>query len=203
MTRKLVAGLIILAAVAAPRLAAAQGFGIGPRLSFVRGDLTTNAPATRFIGGTMRMVAGPHTVYEISLDYRSFYNEDGTERTRETPLQASMLLFPIRSAFAPYVGGGLGIYSQVRDELGTGGAITATTTERKIGWHLGAGDEIRLARHASLFADYRFRFVKFGSSVDPGSEEITIPGSSIVPGLDHVHLSHQGSMWTSGVAFYF
>lgn len=181
----------------------AQSFGIGPRMSFVKGDLTTNVPTTRFIGGTVRMVTGPHTVFEASLDYRSYYDETGTERTRETPLQASLLLFPVRRAFAPYVGGGVGIYSQVHDMLGTAGVVASTTTERKIGWHLGAGAEIRMAKHASLFADYRFRFVKFGQASDEGSTEVPIPGSSIIPGLDRVHLSHQGSMWTSGVAFYF
>jgi hypothetical protein len=44
--------------------------------------------------------------------------------------------------------------------------------------------------------------VKFGLP-DAGSSEIPIPGSSVVPVLSHVHLSHQGSMWTSGMAFYF
>lgn len=186
-----------------PRPAAAQAFGIGPRFSFVKGDVTTNVPTTRFIGGTMRMVTSPHTVFETSLDYRAYYDEAGTGRTRETPLQASLLLFPVRRLFAPYVGGGIGLYSQLHDTLGPAGVVVSTTTERKVGWHLGAGAELRFAKHASLFADYRFRFVKFGPSTDPGSTEIPIPGSSLIPGLDKVHLSHQGSMWTSGVAFYF
>ena len=181
----------------------AQSVGIGPRFSFVKGDITSTAPTNRFIGGTLRMVTGKHSVFETTLDYRSYYSEDRTERTRETPIQASLLLFPVRSGFAPYVGGGIGLYSQLHDTLGPAGAVVSTTTERKVGWHLGAGAEIRVARHAALFADYRFRFVKFGQSADPNSSEISIPGSSIIPGLSNVHLSHQGSMWTSGVAFYF
>lgn len=190
-------GLLML-----PAAASAQAFGIGPRLSFVRGDLTSDAPAARFIGGTIRMVASGHTVFEVSMDYRAFYNDAKTQRTRETPIQASMLLFPVRGVFSPYVGGGIGIYTQRLEDLGNAGIVVATTQERKMGWHMGAGLELKVAPHASFFADYRFRFVKFGLP-DEGSTAINIPGSSVVAGLDKVHLSHQGSMWTSGIAFYF
>ena len=202
MTRPAVMLLACGVAALLPAAASGQSIGIGPRVSFVRGELTSDAPAVRFLGGTLRAVTGKHTVFEVSMDYRAVYNDDRTERTREAPIQGSMLLFPVRSAFAPYVGGGIGIYSQLHDELGAAGKVIATTVERKIGWHLGAGLELKVARHASLFADYRFRFVKFGTP-EPGSTDIPIPGSSLIPGLGNVHLSHQGSMWTSGVAFYF
>ena len=202
MTRRALVFLTVCSALLVSAGASAQSVGIGPRFSFVRGELTPNAPPTRFVGGTLRMVASKHTVFEAAMDYRAFYNEAGTQRTRETPIQGSILLFPVRSGFSPYVGGGLGIYSQLHDELGAAGNVISTTTERKIGWHLGAGLELKVARHASLFADYRFRFVKFGQP-DSGSSPITIPGSSIIPALSEVHLSHQGSMWTSGMAFYF
>jgi len=185
-----------------PAGAFAQGLGIGPRFSFVRGELTSDAPAARFIGGTLRLVTSKHTVLEASMDYRAFYNDAKTQRTRETPIQGSILLFPVRGVFSPYVGGGIGLYSQSVDQLGTAGTVNDTTVERKIGWHLGAGLELKVAPHASFFADYRFRFVKFGPA-DSGSTPIPIPGSSIVPGLSQVQLSHQGSMWTTGVAFYF
>ena len=193
----LCSGLLLL-----PEGASAQALGIGPRFSFVRGELTSDAPAARFVGGTLRLVTSKHTVLEAAMDYRAFYNDAKTQRTRETPIQGSILLFPVRSAFSPYVGGGLGVYSQLHDELGAAGNVTSTTLERKIGWHLGAGLELKVAPHTSFFADYRFRFVKFGPA-ETGTSEIPIPGSSFVPGLDQVHLSHQGSMWTSGVAFYF
>jgi Outer membrane protein beta-barrel domain len=202
MTRRAALFLTVCSALLVSTGASAQSVGIGPRFSFVRGELTPNAPPTRFVGGTLRMVASKHTVFEAAMDYRAFYNDAGTQRTRETPIQGSILLFPVRSVFSPYVGGGLGIYSQLHDELGAAGTVISTTTERKIGWHLGAGLELKVAKHASLFADYRFRFVKFGEA-EPGSSAITIPGSSLVPALSDVHLSHQGSMWTSGMAFYF
>ena len=185
-----------------PAAVSAQAFGIGPRFSFVRGELTSNAPAARFIGGTIRLVTSKHMALEGSLDYRAFYNDDKTRRTRETPLQGSLLLFPVRAAFAPYVLGGIGLYTQQLEELGNAGIVIATTEQRKMGWHLGVGAELRFGPHASFFADYRFRFVRFGPP-EAGSSEIPIPGSSVVPALNQVHLSHQGSMWTSGMAFYF
>ena len=203
MTRRMALMVAVLAGLGlVPARAGAQSLGIGPRFSFVKGDAATNVPMTRFIGGTLRMVTSPHTVLEASLDYRGYYNQDKTERTRETPLQASLLLFPVRRTLAPYVGGGIGIYSVLHDTLGPAGIVASTTMERKIGWHLGAGAEIRIAKHASLFADYRFRFVKFGEPTGAASE-IPVPGSSLIPGFDKIHLSHEGSMWTSGVAFYF
>lgn len=143
------------------------------------------------------MVTGRHAAFEASMDYRSYVTEAGTERVRERPLQGSLLLFPVRAAFAPYVGGGIGLYSQYHDTIDSSGLVTSTTVEKKVGWHVGVGAEIRLARHAAFFADYRFRFVKFGAPQDAGSEPINIPL------IDQVKLSHQGSMWTSGVAFYF
>src|SRR4051794_22362758 len=112
------AGIVVamlLAAVMLPGRVSAQALGIGPRLSFVRGELTSDAPATRFIGGTVRLVTSKHTVLEGTMDYRAFYNDAKTQRTRETPIQGSILLFPTRSAFAPYVGGGIGMYSQLHD----------------------------------------------------------------------------------------
>ena len=72
--------------------------------------------------------------------------------------------------------------------------VAATSTEKKTGWHLGAGAELFVHRHAAFFADYRFRFVKFGEDAE-GGEPIDLPGLH--------RLSHQGSMWTGGMAFYF
>jgi opacity protein-like surface antigen len=185
-----------------PAAASAQSLGIGPRFSFVRGNLATGTPSTRLVGGTLRMVTGGHTAIEGSLDYRSFMNEAKTERTRETPMQGSLLLFLVRSTLSPYVAGGIGVYTQHHDTLGPAGAVLTTTSERRVGWHLGAGAEIKFHRHAAFFLDYRFRFVKFGEP-DEGQQLITIPGQTIVPVLQKVKLSHEGSMWTSGMAFYF
>jgi len=187
---------VLAAAVWPPAEAFGQGLGLGPRFSFVRGDLPSGTPATRLVGGTLRIQSSKHIVLEAALDYRSAFNEDKTTRVRQTPFQASLLLFPVRATFAPYLLGGMGIYSQQTDALGPAGVVQATTTQRETGWHLGFGAELFVARHAALYADYRFRFVKFGDP-EPGAEPIDIPG------LDSLKLSHRGSMWTSGMAFYF
>jgi opacity protein-like surface antigen len=199
ITAVLAAGLVAPAAVAS-----AQSFGIGPRLSFVRGDLATATPAQRLIGGTIRLVMSPHTALEGAIDYRSELSEDGTTRARDTPITGSLWLFPVRSVVSPYFGGGIGLYTHSVDAIGPAGQVTATAVDKKVGWHLGGGLEIRLARHAAIYADYRYRFVKFGGdTTDPTDEAATIPLISSIPGFDKLHFTHQGSMWTSGMAFYF
>jgi hypothetical protein len=194
--------LVFLGLVGLPALSAGQSVGIGPRLTFVRGHLPSNTPAARLIGGTLRMSGSKRSALEITLDYRSTMNEEETVRVRETPIQGSLLIFPVRSRFSPYLLGGAGIYSRMTDQLSETGLVLSTANERKIGWHLGLGGEFFLSRHAALFADYRWRFVKFGEP-DTNSTQINIPGSSTIPGLDRLKVSHQGSMWAGGMAFYF
>jgi opacity protein-like surface antigen len=118
-------------------------------------------------------------------------------------MQGSLLLFVVRRTLAPYVLGGAGIYSQTHETLNATGLPTVATTERRMGWHLGGGAEILVTRRAALFADYRFRFVRFGEPTNASQEMIHIPGTTIIPALEKVKLSHEGSMWTGGVAFYF
>ena len=134
-------------------------------------------------------------VTELAMDYRTFRSEDFTTQVRETPIQGSLLIFFGHRGFSPYILGGFGIYTRQYDQLDKTGKIIDTTTERRTGMHLGVGAEIRLSRHTALFGDYRLRFVKFGADAD--GEPVNIPG------LSKLKLSHQGSMWTGGVAFYF
>lgn len=184
---------------ALPALASAQGFGFGPRFSFVRGDIVSGAASTRFVGGTVRMRSSALMVSELAIDYRTYMSEDLTTRVREKPIQGSLLLFLARSTVSPYVLGGLGIYTRHYDQLDAKGTPTDTVIERRKGWHLGAGLEFRLNRHTAMFGDYRLRFVKFGQSdtTEDGREPVHIPG------FEKLKLSHQGSMWTGGIAFYF
>jgi hypothetical protein len=51
-----------------------------------------------------------------------------------------------------------------------------------------------LMRRAA-FADYRFRFVKFGIADETVAHQLAR--------LENLKLSHRGSMWTAGMAFYF
>lgn len=192
-------GVLAWLAVAAPGAAEAQGIAVGPRFSLVRGDLATNTPTTRFIGGTVRLSASKLLGFEGSLDLRTTWDPARTQRLRETPLQGSILIYPFRTMIAPYALGGLGIYTRTLDAVGTGGVITRTAQERKTGMHLGFGGELRMARHVVAYVDYRYRFVKFGN--DP-----TASGGGLInllPGVNNLKLSHEGSMWTGGVAFVF
>jgi hypothetical protein len=188
---------LALAALAAAPAAAAQGFGVGPRLSFVRGDVPSETPSTRFVGGIVRMRSSRRVVLEVAADYRTERSEDGLMRVRERPLQGSMLLFPVRSTLAPYLLAGYGLYNRTTETFEVEGAPmpTASISERRTGAHMGFGAELFLGRHVAFVLDYRYRFVRFGAAQD-GEEPVNLPGLG-------GRLSHRGSMWTSGLAFYF
>jgi opacity protein-like surface antigen len=191
--RRIRVGVVAAAILMVPTLAMAQ-VGLGPRLSFVRGDIPSSVPSKSFIGGTLRTSGSQHASFEFALDYRAQTTTDKLQRVRETPLQISLLIYPgSRRSLAPYVLGGYGIYTDTTELLGLAGNVTATTTARRMGWHLGGGLELFVSRHASIYADFRFRFVHFGSA-DATSTTIPLPGA---------HLAHTGSMITSGLAFYF
>ena len=193
LARLLTAALAAVIVSAAP--AAAQSVGIGPRMSFVRGHVPSGTPSTSLFGGSLRFVQ-KHTAIELSMDMKTVYSPDRTLRTRETPIQMSLLLYPVRAAVAPYLLGGFGIYRQTLDSVDPSGEVIAGVKTQKTGIHLGGGLEILFSRHVGIYGDYRFRFVQFGTP-DPDAEPIDIPG------LSSVNLSHKGSMWTGGVAFYF
>jgi hypothetical protein len=180
--------------VCLPGQVSAQAFGLGPRMSWVRAHVPTATPAGRFVGGTLRMRASKRTTIELAMDYRSETNIDSTVKMRETPFQGSLLIYPVRAAVSPYLIGGYGIYKRKFETLGSD--VATTLEDRKTGWHIGLGGELMIGRHAGFYVDYRYRFVKFGLG-DDGAEEIDVPG------LSALNVSHQGSMWTSGIAFYF
>jgi opacity protein-like surface antigen len=193
LARLLTAALAAVIVSAAP--AAAQSVGIGPRMSFVRGHVPSGTPSTSLFGGSLRFVQ-KHTAIELSMDMKTVYSPDRTLRTRETPIQMSLLLYPVRAAVAPYLLGGFGIYRQTLDSVDPSGEVIAGVKTQKTGIHLGGGLEILFSRHVGIYGDYRFRFVQFGTP-DPDAEPIDIPG------LSSVNLSHKGSMWTGGISFYF
>jgi opacity protein-like surface antigen len=186
------AAVVLVVLAATPRVAEAQ-LGLGPRLSFVRGDFGSGTPDASFLGGTIRTMASAHSGFEFSLDYKSQLSTDGTQRERQEPFQMSLLIFPSRHRLSPYLLGGYGIYVDIVDNLGPTGLVTSSVTNRRSGFHFGGGAEFFMTKHASLYADYRFRFVQFGNS-GTSTEPLHVPG---------VTLNHQGSMWTSGLAFYF
>ena len=187
---------LAVAMAAVPAAASAQAVGFGPHITQVRGDVPGTSDVSRLFGGTLRIMSSKHIALEGTLDYRAEYNDDRTLRMRETPIQGSLLIFPVRRAFSPYLLGGIGLYTRHVDTLGPAGTVLESVKERKTGWHLGVGAEVFVVRQAAIFADYRWRFVRFGDAED-GEEPIDIPG------LDELKLSHRGSMWSGGVAFYF
>ena len=188
-------GIAAASLLAPPTEAFAQTFGIGPHLSFVRAHAPSDTPASRLFGGTLRLSRSKHLGLELSIDYKTTRNEANTERLRERPMTGSLMIFLSRRILSPYLLGGAGLYTTTIDTLGVQGQVLSSESERKFGYHMGLGAELFFTRHTAFFLDYRYRFVKFGDP-EAGSDPIGIPG------LED-RLSHRGSMWTSGLAFYF
>jgi hypothetical protein len=184
------AAAVCLLLVSIPCAAQATAFGLGARVAMIRSDAHSNVDPLRFTGGQMRARISPRTGLELSLDVRTQSNEALTERVRDVPVQASLLLFPVRGAFSPYVLGGPGWYSHRVQSL-VGGDVADSETTRKFGWHGGFGAELRLGNHAGIHGDYRYTFLHFGSDDDD-----TKSGSRFLPNYD-------GSMWTAGLTVYF
>jgi hypothetical protein len=188
----LLVGLLGILLASAP--CAAQGIGIGGRLSMVRGDVQADPAATalRFLGGQFRARVSPKTTIEVSLDRRTD-NPSLTSRVRDYPLQGSLLFFPIRSTFSPYVLGGVGWYTHVVDTLAAG-QVVSTDSSRTMGYHAGFGAELKVGMHAAVHADYRYTMLHFGGGGTGGGT--TGLASVLKP-------SYDGSMWTAGFTFYF
>jgi len=141
-------GVLGSVVIAAP--CTAQGFGLGGRLSLVRGSVGTSTSAERFLGGLMRLPLSPRSALEISLDRRTESNDSLTERTVETPLQGTLLIYPVRATLSPYVLGGVGWYTQRVEQLAAG-TVTGSDTSRRFGYHAGVGGELKLGRHAHRY----------------------------------------------------
>ena len=181
-------------------LAQTGAFGIGPRFSFVRGDLRPDVGSSRYSGGLIRASLSKRVSLEASIDYRSHLNESLTERVRNYPIQGSLLLYPVKSTLSPYVLFGIGWYSQRVDQINIDTVIEPVTT-RTTGYHAGLGGEMRIGSRTAVHLDYRYTFIRFGASENSEAGAIPVPG---LDGLqERLKLSHQGSMWTTGVTVYF
>lgn len=187
----------------APATALAQAISIGPRMSFVRPDPALGTLSERYTGGTLRLKTSPRTSIELAMDWRSTTSEDATVRVRDYPFQGSLLLYPVRGALAPYVLGGAGWYSQ-RTEAMSGAEVLSQQTLHRMGYHGGVGGELKMGKRATIFADYRYTFIRFGEDdvqVDPnGAGAFALPGMGL---LDRFRMSHEGSMWTGGIVINF
>jgi len=187
----LLGGILSVLLTAIP--CAAQGIGIGGRMSMMRADVQADptAAAQRFLGGQIRAKLSPKTAIEVSLERRTD-TPDLATRVKDYPLQGSFLLFPIRSTLSPYVLGGLGWYTHIVETM-SAGKVTASGASRTMGYHAGFGAEITIGGHAGVHADYRYTMLHFGDGTGPGTGGLA---SRIKP-------SYDGSMWTAGFTFYF
>jgi opacity protein-like surface antigen len=186
--------LSALAAVPAP--ASAQGFGIGGRLAFVKADSDTDE-SVRFTGGQIRLTS-QRTGLEVSMDRKTQTFDELNEKVKETPIQASLLLFLAGGGFKPYLLAGPGWYNRRVESLDDSEEPVST---RKFGWHGGFGAEIRMGRHAGLHADYRYTFLSFDD--DDDEETGAAPATGNDSFISRLLPSHDGSMWTVGVTIYF
>jgi opacity protein-like surface antigen len=185
-------GISSLAFTAVPCLA--QGFGIGARMTMMKSDTDSfgDDESTRFTGIHVRM-RSPRAGLELSLDRHSEEFDSLDQKVTELPIQASVLLYPVKGAFSPYLLGGPGWYRTKVDSLSDDDAESIST--RTFGWHAGFGAELVLGRHAGIHADYRYTFLNFGDDDDDDEDGGGLFGS-VMP-------RHKGSMWTAGFTFYF
>lgn len=195
-------------------------FGIGPRVTFQRGDAAVpNSSQLRVLGGQLKLRLSPSTAIEVSADYESKLNQSLTQRAKTMPIQASVLVFPVRSMVAPYFLGGLGWYRHSLTNATGKTVSTATTTSiREMGYHGGVGAELRVSRRIAIHGDYRYTHIRFGAAAaattsssqqksSGGIASTAISAVSLAPRLsalqESLKLSSQGSMWNWGVTFFF
>ena len=189
-----------------PAVAQDGGFGIGGHLSMIRGDAHADAAAERFTGGQIRAHLSKRAAIELSLDLKTVNSTDLTERTRDFPIQGSLLLYPVRAAISPYVLAGVGWYTHRVEQLADKQVISSETT-RKFGSHAGFGGQLRLGNHAAIHADYRYTFLHFGDDAPAASAGTTASSltsrSSLLSSPSNLLPGYRGSMWTAGLTVYF
>jgi opacity protein-like surface antigen len=196
--------LLIATALLAVSTAAEAQIGIGGRISTVRGDEDAGTSSQRFTGGQLRVGLSRKISIELALDSNTETNDEETLRIRDRPFQASLLLFPVRSSFSPFLLGGVGWYSTRVEQLEDGDVLDSVSTTRR-GYHAGFGAEIRMGRHAGLHADYRYTFLNFGDDdQDEDDEDGSILGAlNPASAVSRFLPSSDGSMWTVGLTIYF
>ena len=200
-SRVAVTALAVFTGLVLPANAGAQtGIGIGPRIAFVRTDGSTSEGSNRFTGGVVRL-GNAKTTLELALDYRSALTGDLLEKVTDMPIQASLLMYPVRAAISPYLLGGIGWYSQNIKRFPAVGATAPLDDEttRKVGYHAGLGADVWIFRRLSLYGDYRYTFLHFGGDDD----EVPDSTPSLIPFAERLKLSHEGSMFTWGAVLHF
>jgi opacity protein-like surface antigen len=197
--------LSVLAGVAAlallPSPAAAQdGFGIGMRFAMVKADAHVETDAVRFTGGQLRLGMSKRTTLELSMDFKTLKTPGEALRTKDRPIQVSLLLYPVKSAFAPYLLGGVGWYRR-EVQLMDGDSVVSSESTTEFGYHGGFGAQIGLGKHAAIHGDYRYTGLHFGG--DKNTTANLSDRSSLLPVPSGLLPGYKGSMWTAGFTVYF
>lgn len=196
--------------------ARAQRFGVGVRMASVSGPespaVEGDSSRLRFWGGFARLHLLGSFGVEASMDYQSETNDAETARVRNTPLQVSAILLSPKKTFAPYLLGGLGWYKHRIEALDNGKSV-ATANVTDFGYHVGGGVQIKLSRHAAIFADYRYVWVDengldgFSGLIRKASSLTSVIGlvasAAGVTNGDTDGISRGGSMWVGGLTVYF
>lgn len=208
MPRPLCVAALVVALSSIAAGVSAQGLGVGARFAMLKVD-DAQTDRDRLTGGLLRAHLSPRTAIELSMDWRTVTNEEETLRTRDSPIQASLLLYPVRTTLSPYLLGGIGWYSH-REETLADGEVTDSVATRPFGYHAGFGVQLWMGRHAAINLDYRYNHVRFGDdddeedageAMEQESSGLRIPVLASV--ADKIGLSHDGSMWTAGLSVYF
>ena len=179
---------VIGAAVLLAVPAAAQGFGIGARLAWIKSDSEIDE-SHRFYGGQIRL-SGSHVGLEVSLDRHTESFDLLNQKVKETPIQFSLLLELAGGPMQPYLLGGPGWYYRTVSPI-DGPADELEVSTHEFGWHAGGGLEVRPGKRVGIHGDYRYTFLDFGNN----DNNTGIIGS-LLPG-------HRGSMFTLGATVYF
>lgn len=211
------AGAVLALMVCAAGPAEAQTLGIGARMTSVSGPESPAADSgdpsrTRLWGGFARLHLIGSLGFEAAMDYDSWTNDTETARLRSTPIQVSVLLLNPNRTFSPYLLGGLGWYRHKVAALDQGETV-ATAYSTDFGYHLGGGLQLKLGRHAAVFADYRRVWVD-ANGLD-GFSSLIRSATSLTSALNLVSaiagaedsskssISRGGSMWIGGLTVYF
>ena len=210
------AGLALAVLAGGSSNARAQTFGVGARMVSVSGPESpalddSDSSRTRFAGGFVRLHLVATLGVEVAMDYQSTTNDAETARIRNTPIQVSGMLLPVKKTFAPYVLGGIGWYRHRVEALDSGNAV-ASVYSTDFGYHTGLGAQIRFGGHAAIFVDYRHVWVD-SNGIDGITRDLKTAASltNVVgllssfadDGSEESSISRGGSMWTGGLTIYF
>jgi hypothetical protein len=115
---------------------------------------------TWFVGGQARLYILPWLGVEGSVTYHLFTFNNGNTEVEQIPVQVTGLIFPFPSwPLQPYVLGGAGWYYSITSNEGPLASVGDQTTHT-FGAHVGAGLELVPAQSLTLFADFRYIFLK-------------------------------------------